>query len=88
MRNSLGDFTTLSGDDDPEAQLEALLQTARRTTEIGFRDKARRIVVVATDDSFHKAGDGIAAGITTPNNLDAILDGNPPGTGEDYPAIE
>ncbi|MEG4500433.1 Calx-beta domain-containing protein, partial [Microcoleus sp. F10-C6] len=84
----IGDFTILSGDDGPEAQLEALLQTARHTTQIGFRDNTRRVVVVATDASFHEAGDGIVADITTPNNLDAILDGNPPGTGEDYPAIE
>jgi hypothetical protein len=88
LQSVIGDFTILSGDDGPEAQLEALLQTARRTTQIGFRDNTRRVVVVATDASFHEAGDGIAAGITTPNNLDAILDGNPPGTGEDYPAIE
>lgn len=88
LQSVIADFTILSGDDSPEAQLEALLQTARRTNEIGFRDKARRVVVVATDASFHEAGDGIAADITTPNNLDAILDGNPPGTGEDYPAIE
>lgn len=88
LQSVIGNFTTLSGGDNPEAQLEALLQTARRTNEIGFRDNTRRVVVVATDDSFHEAGDGIVAGITTPNNLDAILDGNPPGTGEDYPAIE
>ena len=76
---------------EPEASLEALLQTARRadTSEIGFRDSARRVVVLATDAPFYQAGDGaIQAGITRPNNGDAILDGNPPGTGEDYPSIQ
>ncbi|MEZ2249842.1 VWA domain-containing protein [Microcoleus sp.] len=75
----------------PESSLEALLQTARRadTNEIGFRDSARRVVVVATDAPFYQAGDGaILAGIRRPNNGDAILDGNPPGTGEDYPSIQ
>ncbi|WP_293339373.1 pre-peptidase C-terminal domain-containing protein [Microcoleus sp. CAWBG58] len=74
--------------DGPEAQLEGLLQTALRSqSEIGFRDSARRVVVVATDAEFHQAGDGRKAGITRPNNLDTILDGNPPGTGEDYPSV-
>lgn len=74
--------------DGPEAQLEGLLQTALRSqSEIGFRDSARRVVVVATDAEFHQAGDGRKAGITKPNNLDRTLDGNPPGTGEDYPSI-
>jgi len=74
--------------DGPEAQLEGLLQTALRSqSEIGFRDSDRRVVVVATDAEFHQAGDGSEAGITKPNNLDTILDGNPPGTGEDYPSV-
>jgi pimeloyl-ACP methyl ester carboxylesterase len=74
--------------DGPEAQLEGLLQTALRSqSEIGFRDSTRRVVVVATDAGFHQAGDGSEAGITKPNNLDTILDGNPPGTGEDYPSV-
>ena len=76
-----------SGTDEPEAQLEALLQTALRQGEIGFRNGRRRVVVVATDEAFHQAGDGREAGITKPNNLDTILDGNPPGTGEDYPSV-
>ena len=76
------------GNDTPEAQLEALLQIALRSSEIGFRPKARRVVVLFTDASYHVAGDGAAAGITTPNNLDSVLDGLPPGTGEDYPRIE
>jgi|GEM_PF-2127205 len=76
------------GFDKPEAQLEGILQTALRSqSEIGFRDSARRVVVVATDAEFHQAGDGREAGITIPNNLDTILDGNPPGTGEDYPSV-
>ncbi|MBK1991005.1 hypothetical protein A0J48_026475, partial [Sphaerospermopsis aphanizomenoides BCCUSP55] len=75
------------GNDFPEAQLEALLQVAVRPTEIGFRTGTKRVVVLFTDAAYHVAGDGAAAGITTPNNLDAILDGTPAGTGEDYPGI-
>jgi Ca2+-binding RTX toxin-like protein len=74
--------------DASEAQLEGLLQIANRTDELGFRDNSRQIVVLSTDAPFHVAGDGVEAGITTPNNGDAVLDGDPAGTGEDYPSIE
>jgi len=88
LQSTVNNFIIRSGNDDPEAQLEGLLQTALRSqSEIGFRDSARRVVVVATDAEFHQAGDGSEAGITKPNNLDTILDGNPPGTGEDYPSV-
>ncbi|MFN9622281.1 MAG: choice-of-anchor L domain-containing protein, partial [Cyanobacteriota bacterium] len=80
-------LSILYGDDSPEAQLEALLQVASRPSEIGFRAGTKRVVVLFTDASYHVAGDGAAVGITTPNNLDAILDGTPAGTGEDYPGV-
>ncbi|HRX35727.1 MAG TPA: FG-GAP-like repeat-containing protein, partial [Aestuariivirga sp.] len=80
-------MTTLNGLDAPEAQIEALMQLALRTSEVGFRADSARFVVLFTDAPFHVAGDGAAAGITTPNNGDAILDGTPEGTGEDYPMI-
>jgi Ca2+-binding RTX toxin-like protein len=88
LQSTVDNFETIGNSTDPEASLEALLQVAVRTEELGFRDNARRFVIVATDESFNQAGDGEIAGITTPNNGDAILDGNPPGTGEDYPSIE
>jgi hypothetical protein len=70
----------------PESQLEALLQTAvRGKSEIGFRDDAFKVVVLSTDAIFHQAGDFTSV---PPNNGDAVLDGTPPGTGEDYPSVE
>lgn len=87
INNLFALVTEKAGNDSPEAQLEALLQVAKRDAGIGFRDGARRVVVLATDETYHRAGDGAAAGIFTPNNLDAVLDGNPPGTGEDYPSV-
>jgi hypothetical protein len=90
LQSAIGSLNTSEGvgEDEPEAQLEALLQTAKRaSSEIGYRSGARRVVVVATDAPYHQAGDGAVARITTPNNLDGILDGNPPGTGEDYPSV-
>jgi Ca2+-binding RTX toxin-like protein len=76
-----------SGYDAPESQLEALLQVALRPSEIGFSAGSKRVVILFTDAAYHIAGDGAAAGITIPNNLDAILDGSPAGTGEDYPGL-
>jgi len=76
-----------NGNDAPEAQIEALMQLCLRPTEVGFRADSARFVVLFTDAPFHVAGDGAAAGITTPNNGDAIIDGTPAGTGEDYPLV-
>ncbi len=76
-----------NGLDGPEAQIEALMQLSLHITDIGFRANSARFVVLFTDAPFHVAGDGLAAGIPLPNNADAIMDGTPPGTGEDYPAI-
>ena len=81
-----GAMVASGGNDLPEAQLEALMQLGLRAgTEIGFQSNAARFVVLFTDASYHVAGDGAAAGITTANNGDAILDGG--GIGEDYPVI-
>jgi VCBS repeat-containing protein len=74
------------GADLPEAQLEALMQVGlRANTEVGFQSNAARFVVLFTDASYHTAADGLAAGLTTPNNGDTVLDGTPAGTGENYP---
>ncbi|MEA5576227.1 putative Ig domain-containing protein [Anabaena sp. UHCC 0451] len=78
----------VSSGDLPESSLEALLQLALRENEINFRTDSQRYVVLTTDADYHRAGDGELAGITTANNGDNILDGNPPGTGEDYPTVQ
>lgn len=82
--DSLDALSTQDGGDDPEAQLEALLQVALRTDELGFRADSNRYVLLSTDAEFHVAGDG-ALGlppITNPNNGDAVIDAD-----EDYPDI-
>jgi Ca2+-binding RTX toxin-like protein len=76
-----------NGADGPEAQIEALMQLALHAADVGFRTNSARFVVLFTDAPFHVAGDGLAAGIPVANNGDAVMDGTPPGTGEDYPAI-
>ncbi len=88
VRSTVNNLSTGNGEDDPEGQLEALLQVARRTIQtnpIGFRNNARRVVIVSTDDIYHQVGDGALAkprSITKPNNGDAVIDPD-----EDYPSI-
>ena len=78
-------ITNLNGMDAPESQLEALMQLALHSADVGYRADSARFVVLFTDAPFHVAGDGAAGGITTPNNGDAVMDGG--GLGEDYPMI-
>lgn len=78
-------ITTLNGADEPEAQLEALMQPALRRADVGFRVASARFVVLFTDAPFHVAGAGAAVGIPTPNNGDGVFDGS--GSGEDYPMM-
>ncbi len=80
-------LTIGSGADGDEAQLTALLQAGVRLDEIGWRGESTRVAILFTDATYHEAGDGVSGGITNPNDGDDILDGTPPGTGEDYPTI-
>jgi len=65
--------------DEPEAQLEAMLEAAGRTGQIGFTDDAQRIMVVITDEAYHQAGDYPAPA------EDGKADGN--ALNEDYPSV-
>jgi Ca2+-binding RTX toxin-like protein len=74
-----------NGADEPEAQLEGLMQLALHQIETGFRPDSARFVVLFTDAPFHQAGDGAAGGILIPNNGDNQTPGG--GALEDYPLI-
>lgn len=64
--------------DEPEAQLEAMLEAAGRAGQIGFDPAAERLMVVITDAEYHRAGDYPAP------PEDGRPDGNP--LNEDYPS--
>lgn len=86
IRDAYSAMTIQSGADGPEAQLEALMQVAKRADgEVGFRPDSMRVVVLFTDADYHVAGDGKAAGINRKNDGDADIEGN--GILEDYPSI-
>lgn len=73
----LNGLTTGSGGDTPEAQLEALMQIAIRSAEVGWRDSSLRVATVLTDAPFHVAGD-----TSLPAN-----DGDSLTESEDYPTL-
>ncbi|KAM8933823.1 integrin beta-2 [Pelodytes ibericus] len=61
--------------DAPEGGLDAVMQVAVCGEKIGWRN-VTRLLVYATDDGFHIAGDGKLAGILTPNNGKCHLEDN------------
>lgn len=54
--------------DAPEGGFDAIMQAIVCRREIGWREKARRLLVFSTDAGFHYAGDGKLGGIITPND--------------------
>ncbi|KAM0732640.1 Integrin beta-PS [Formica fusca] len=60
--------------DGPEGGFDAMMQVIVCTKEIGWRQKARHLIVFSTDAVFHVAGDGKLAGIIEPNDCMCHLD--------------
>ncbi|WP_304622045.1 VWA domain-containing protein [Roseomonas cutis] len=82
LQRAYDGLAVLGGNDAPESQMEALLQVSVRQAEIGYRAGSTRVAILFTDDTAHEAGD--FAGVPA-NDGDAVLDGTPASTGEDYP---
>ncbi|XP_035873394.1 integrin beta-2 isoform X2 [Phyllostomus discolor] len=61
--------------DAPEGGLDAMMQVAACPDEIGWRN-VTRLLVFATDDGFHIAGDGKLGAILTPNDGRCHLEDN------------
>lgn len=61
--------------DAPEGGLDAMMQVAACSKEIGWRN-VTRLLVFATDDGFHIAGDGKLGAILTPNDGHCHLEDN------------
>ena len=49
--------------DAPEGGFDAIMQAIVCKDRIGWRDKARKLLVFSTDAGFHYAGDGKLGGI-------------------------
>ncbi|XP_022079796.1 integrin beta-1-like [Acanthaster planci] len=77
--------------DHPEGGLDALMQATVCTEEIGWRDRARHMLLYSTDAPFHIAGDGKLAGIVKLNDGKCHMDPNTmeytASSEQDYPSI-
>nr|XP_022306553.1 integrin beta-3-like [Crassostrea virginica] len=81
---------TTANFDKPEGLLDGLMQTMVCGNRIGWREKARRMLLYASDINFHQAGDGRLAGILEPNDGLCHLDGTGKYTKaevQDYPSV-
>ncbi|XP_062511850.1 integrin beta-1-like [Corticium candelabrum] len=66
---------SISGNlDFPEGGIDALMQVVVCRDEIGWRQNARRIVIMTTDAGFHFAGDGKLGGAVLPHDGKCYLD--------------
>jgi len=84
LQATINDLIVGAGGDGPESQIEALMQLALRAGDMGYRSEAARVTVLMTDAGFHAAGDFSLAPV---NDGDSTLDGDPAGSGEDYPSL-
>ena len=62
------DLIISASSDDPEGTLDAMMQAVVCTDVVGWREEARKVLLVMTDDLMHTAGDGRLAGIYRPND--------------------
>uniref|UniRef100_A0A914VH59 Integrin beta n=1 Tax=Plectus sambesii TaxID=2011161 RepID=A0A914VH59_9BILA len=60
--------------DSPEGGFDAIMQVLSCNDVIGWRERARKMVVFSTDAGFHYAGDGRLAGLVEPNDGRCHLD--------------
>ncbi|XP_023310938.1 integrin beta-PS-like isoform X2 [Anoplophora glabripennis] len=76
--------------DTPEGGFDAIMQAIVCKNQIGWRDKARRLLVFSTDAGFHFAGDGKLGGIVKPNDGNCHLSHEgfyTQSSYQDYPSI-
>ncbi|XP_044249425.2 integrin beta-nu [Drosophila takahashii] len=77
--------------DNLEGGLDALMQVIVCTNEIGWKQQARKVVILVTDGFMHLAGEGLLAGITQPNDKQCHLNADGEYTASldfDYPSLE
>ncbi|MDZ7966034.1 MAG: hypothetical protein RM368_13815 [Nostoc sp. DedSLP03] len=84
IKNKIFNFQAFGGNDGPESQLFALLFAALNSGSLGYRVGSFRVILIATDGTYHVAGDRAAVipSDTIANNGDGIADAF-----EDYPQV-
>ncbi|KAH9520115.1 Integrin beta-1 [Bulinus truncatus] len=83
--------TNITGNlDHPEGSLDAIMQSVTCKEKIGWRSTSRKLLIFASNDRFHLAGDGRLAGIVIPNDGMCHLDKDYKYSKEleqDYPSV-
>ncbi|XP_012946074.1 integrin beta-6 [Aplysia californica] len=83
--------TNITGNlDHPEGSGDAIVQAVTCKREIGWREIGRKLLIFASNDRFHLAGDGRLGGIVMPNDGRCHLDAHGEYTEElvqDYPSV-
>ncbi|KAH8269348.1 hypothetical protein KR018_006001, partial [Drosophila ironensis] len=77
--------------DNLEGGLDALMQVIVCPKQIGWKEQARKVVILVTDGFMHFAGDGLLAGIVKRNDKQCHLNDAGEYTGSldyDYPSLE
>ncbi|KAI8125712.1 Integrin beta-nu [Lucilia cuprina] len=77
--------------DNLEGGFDALMQVLVCPKEIGWKEEARKVVILVTDGFMHFAGDGLLAGITKSNDKKCHLNAQGEYLGSleyDYPSLE
>ncbi|CAN7996939.1 unnamed protein product, partial [Ixodes pacificus] len=75
--------------DAPEGGFDAIMQAVVCHQDIGWREKARRLLLFSTDSGFHYAGDGKLGGIVKPNDGSCHLENGEytQSVHQDYPSL-
>ncbi|CAN7996664.1 unnamed protein product, partial [Ixodes hexagonus] len=75
--------------DAPEGGFDAIMQAVVCHQDIGWREKARRLLLFSTDSGFHYAGDGKLGGIVKPNDGACHLENGEytQSVHQDYPSL-
>ena len=68
LSDTIQDLLPSTSADDPEGTLDAMMQAVVCTNVVRWREEARKVLLVLTDDTMHTAGDGRLAGIYSPND--------------------
>ena len=58
QQSRISSLEVFSNLDAPEAMFDGILQATVCQEVVGWREGARRLLLVLTDDSYHIAGDG------------------------------
>ena len=68
LNNAVQDLVISTSSDSPDSTLDAMMQVVVCTDIVKWRENARKILLVMTDDIMHTAGDGRLAGIYKSND--------------------